>query len=47
MYNKLNPPGVLIECGFLSNYQEREKLKSDKYQKKIAQYITEAIIKFY
>lgn len=47
MYNKLKPTGVLIECGFLSNYQEKQKLKSDEYQKKIAKYITEAIIKFY
>ena len=47
MYNKLKPTGVLIECGFLSNYKEKQKLKSDNYQKKIAQYITEAIIKFY
>ena len=47
MYNKLKPTGVLIDCGFLSNYKEKQKLKSDNYQKKIAQYITEAIIKFY
>lgn len=27
--------GVLIECGFLSNYNEEAKLRSDAYQKKI------------
>ena len=47
MYSKLKPEGVLIECGFLSNYNEKIKLKTDKYQEKIAQYITEAIIKYY
>lgn len=29
-------PGVLIECGFLSNPEEERKLRSDDYQKKIA-----------
>lgn len=47
MYSKLKPDGVLIECGFLSNYNEKMKLKTNKYQEKIAQYITEAIIKYY
>lgn len=47
MYSKLKPNGVLIECGFLSNYNEKMKLKTDEYQEKIAQYITEAIIKYY
>lgn len=47
MYSKLKIPGILIECGFLSNYNERVKLKTENYQKKIAQYITEAIIKYY
>ena len=47
MYSKLKIDGVLIECGFLSNSNERAKLQTDKYQQKIAQYITEAIIKYY
>lgn len=47
MYSKLKPNGVLVECGFLSNYNEKIKLKTDEYQEKIAQYITEAIIKYY
>lgn len=47
MYSKLIVDGVLIECGFLSNYNEKMKLKTDEYQEKIAQYITEAIIKYY
>ena len=47
MYSKLNVEGILIECGFLSNYNEKNKLKTAAYQEKIAKYITEAIIKYY
>lgn len=47
MYPKLNIDGVLIECGFLSNYNEKTKLKTDKYQEELAKYITEAIIEYY
>lgn len=35
MYNAVKP-AVLVECGFLSNYEETQKLKSSEYQKKIA-----------
>lgn len=31
----INCPGILIECGFLSNPEEESKLLSDDYQKKI------------
>ena len=47
MYNKLNVKGVLIECGFLSNYQERSKLISDEYQKNLVLTIKNAIIKYF
>lgn len=39
-------PGVLVECGFLSNPAEEQKLKSEEYQNKIAESI-ENSIKFY
>ncbi len=29
-------PAVLVECGFLSNYEEKELLKSEGYQMKLA-----------
>lgn len=29
-------PAVLVECGFLSNYEEESKLRSPEYQKKLA-----------
>ena len=35
MYSKLNVPGVLIECGFLSNSYERNLLKKKGLSKKI------------
>ncbi len=43
MYQRLNKPGLLIECGFLSNEQERLKLITNKYQKKVAKEIANAI----
>lgn len=36
-------PGVLIECGFLSNPAEEEKLRSASYQKKLCCVISSAI----
>lgn len=47
MYDKLNPPGALIECGFISNPQELAKLTSEDYQTKLAETITRAIINYY
>ena len=47
MYDKLIKPGALIECGFLSNKKEKNKLTSDTYQQELAKTITESIIKFY
>lgn len=45
MYNKLDVPGVLIECGFLSNYYERNLLIKSWYQKKIARLIAISTLK--
>jgi len=36
-------PGVLVECGFISNPEEEEKLNDPAYQKKLAQAIAEGI----
>ena len=47
MYNKLNVPGVLIECGFLSNPSERELLINSSYQKKVAESIAKGIVLSY
>ena len=47
MYKKLNIPGVLIECGFLSNNNERFLLKSEDYQNKIVDSIVKSLIAYY
>ncbi len=47
MYNKLEVSGVLIECGFLSNESEKNKLINVDYQKKIANLIALAISEYY
>ncbi len=47
MYDKLTVPGVLIECGFLSNPKEKNLLNSTSYQQKIATTIKDALINYY
>ena len=47
MYNKLEVPGVLIECGFLSNPNERKLLVSEDYQKVVAKSISQGIIEYF
>ncbi len=39
-------PSVMVECGFLSNSDDLNKLKDDKFQKKIALSISQGIINF-
>ncbi|MCI8884884.1 MAG: N-acetylmuramoyl-L-alanine amidase [Dorea sp.] len=36
-------PTIIVECGFLSNYEEAEKLVTKKYQKKVAKAIVKGI----
>lgn len=40
-------PSVIVECGFLSNPQEEQKLRNEEYQHKIAQSIAKSIKQFY
>ena len=40
-------PSVIVECGFLSNKHDLEKLKSDDYQSQIAFAICAGIMEFY
>ena len=47
MYSKLNVPGILIECGFLSNGVERNKLIKEDYQKKIAEAIAKGVLEYF
>lgn len=39
-------PGILIECGFLSNRQEEAKLRSEDYQKKICTVIVSTVSRY-
>ena len=47
MYNKLNSDGLLIECGFLSNYKDRKKLRNKAYHKELAILIAKNIVEYY
>ncbi|WP_160683257.1 N-acetylmuramoyl-L-alanine amidase CwlD [Clostridium sp. C2-6-12] len=38
---------VLVECGFLSNYEEEQKLKSDEYQEKIVKSVVMGVNKYF
>ena len=39
-------PSVLVECGFLSNSAETEKLKNENYRMQMAEYICKGIIDY-
>lgn len=47
MYKKLKVPGVLIECGFLSNDKERSLLQDSDYQDKLVDAIIEGLLEYY
>ena len=40
-------PSVIVECGFLSNNEEEQKLKSGEYQEKIADSINKSVDEFF
>lgn len=44
--NKSNKIGVLLECGFLSNREDRENFKSKIYRKQYVKYIKKGIMSF-
>lgn len=47
MYKNTTVPGVLIECGFLSNANERYLLRQTTYQEKLAKSITNSVIEYF
>ena len=47
MYNKLEVQGVLIECGFLSNAEEKILLTKPYYQQKIAKSIVQGMLNYF
>lgn len=44
---EIDIPGVIVECGFLSNSIEKEKLQSPQYQEKIAWAIYMGVLDYY
>ena len=46
LMEKINRPGVLVECGFLSNASEEAKLRSPAYQKKLCCVIASCLTSF-
>lgn len=46
LMNHIDIPGVLIECGFMTNPDELANLKSDGYQKKLAAIIAASIFQY-
>lgn len=44
MLKKTEVPTIIVECGFLSNWEEAKKLVTEEYQDKIAQAICDGII---
>lgn len=45
MLKKTKIPTIIVECGFLSNWEEAELLASPEYQEKVAQLICDGIVK--
>lgn len=46
LLKKSSVPAIICECGFLSNYEECEKLTTDDYQKTIARCIADGILTY-
>lgn len=47
MYKNTTVPGVLIECGFLSNPNERYLLQKENYQKKLSRVIVDSVVEYF
>jgi len=43
----LKVPTVIVECGFLSNRQEEQKLADADYQEELAQAIKDGIVEYF
>lgn len=46
LLKKTSTPIVIVECGFLSNYEEAQKLSSELYQEKVAWAIHMAVTQY-
>lgn len=43
---KTEVPVVIAECGFLSNYEEAEKLADEEYQQKLAEAVAKGVLQY-
>ena len=46
LLDKITSPGILVECGFLSNPQEEQKLQTPEYQKELCCVIAATAARF-
>lgn len=46
LFKNAPQPSVLVECGFLSNYNDARMLVNDEYQNKIAFTIAQSLAEF-
>lgn len=46
LMHNLSCPGVLVECGFLSNYEEDAKLQNPEHQKKLCCILASALLEY-
>ena len=47
LFDRITKPGILIEVGFISNPNDRYKLKNNDYQNEISKSITKGIIEYF
>lgn len=47
MLRHTTSPTVIVECGFLSNWTEAQRLTTEEYQKKVAQAIAAGVIAYF
>ncbi len=47
MYTNIRVTGVLVELGFITNYQDRNKLINNTYQEKLVTAVSKGIIKYF
>ena len=47
LFEKIKQPGILIEAGFISNPNDRYKLKQTTYQQELSKNITNGIIEYF
>ena len=46
LLKKTSSPIVIVECGFISNYEEAQKLSSELYQEKVAWAVHRAVLQY-